>query len=89
VQLSDDAVQFQEASLLFGNSDGSGTQTSESASDSILQSLQSSLSIQSGVAASTTAGSSGTTAAASDSTPDLASLFGTTTTTNPVLSTYI
>jgi hypothetical protein len=85
VQLSDDAVQFQEASLLFGNA--TETPTSDDASDSILQSLQSSFAIQSGVASSTAAG---TTAPASDSQgQDLASLFGTTTTTNPLLNTYI
>lgn len=84
VQLSDDAVQFQEASLLFG--DTTETPTSESNSDSILQSLESSFAIQSGVASST----AGTTTPASDSqAQDLASLFGTTTTTNPLLNTYI
>jgi hypothetical protein len=85
VQLSDDAVQFQEASLLFGNA--TVTPTSDDASDSILQSLQSSLAIQSGVASSTAAG---ITAPATDSqAQDLASLFGTTTTTSPTLNTFI
>jgi hypothetical protein len=85
VQLSDDAVQFQEASLLFGNA--TVTPSSEDASDSILQSLQSSLAIQSGVASSTAAGT--TTPATDSQAQDLASLFGTTTTTSPALNTFI
>jgi hypothetical protein len=85
VQLSDDAVQFQEASLLFGNA--TEKPTSDDASDSILQSLESSFAIQSGVVSSTAAGA---TAPATDSQArDLASLFGTTTTASPALNTFI
>jgi len=85
VQLSDDAVQFQEASLLFGNA--TETPTSNDASDSILQSLQSSFAIQSGVASS--AAPATTTPASESQAQDLASLFGTTSTASPALNTFI
>jgi hypothetical protein len=82
VQLSDDAVQFQEASLLFGDAGSTSTPTAETASDTILQSMESALQTQASAANPTSTASSTPT-----STPDLASLFGTTTT--PSLSTYI
>jgi hypothetical protein len=85
VLLSDDAVQFQETSLLFG--DTTETPASESNSDSILQSLESSFAIQSGVASSTATGT--TTPASESQAQDLASLFGTTNTISPALNTFI
>jgi hypothetical protein len=80
VQLSDDAVKFQEASVLFGNPAGSSTPTAESASDTILQSMESALQTKASAANPTSTASAA---------PDLASLFGTTTPTDSSLNTYL
>jgi hypothetical protein len=83
VQLSDDAVKFQEASVLFGNDGSTMTPTAQSASDTILQAMESAIQTQAGAA------TSASTASPTTSTPNLASLFDTITTTDPSLNTYI
>jgi hypothetical protein len=82
VQLSDDAVKFQEANVLFGNAGSTATPTAQTASDTILQGMESALQTQASAANPT---STATTA----STLNFASLFDTTTTTDPSLSTYL
>ncbi|HTS77460.1 MAG TPA: hypothetical protein VMG40_14710 [Bryobacteraceae bacterium] len=72
VQLSDAAVQLQEANLLFGSADQSGS--AETASDSILQTLASSAD----PAASTEE---------SQQAQEIASLFGAASTTEPLIDT--
>ncbi len=84
VQLSDDAVKFQEATVLFGDGSSTSTPSAQTASDTILQSLESSLQTQASAATPTSTALSTPT-----STPDLASLFDTPATAGSSLNTYI
>lgn len=105
VQLSEEAMQLQEANLLFGSSDGTQTAdplfgvpapgSADAASDSILQALESSVTV-----ADSSAGSSSTASTSAASSPadqasaastaqaqDLESLFNTASTADPLINT--
>lgn len=104
VQLSDEASQLQEVSLLFGSANGTqfpgsdSSGSSDTPSDLILQAMESSAEAEASVATSSSVGtpvnnstslSTQTADAASNSyAQELATLFGTAPTVNPLLSTF-